>query len=79
MRESITETFGEEVFRLCRKYESNCIKLAEVKNHCIFNLRCKKSGLIPRGLCVVPPMKTKRGFEIAERERAGHAFVKEEL
>ena len=77
LRESFMRRFGKESFGLCRKYESTCLKLAQVKNHCVFNLRCKKSGLIPRGLRVIPPVRTQHGFALAER--VSHAFVREAL
>ena len=53
------------------------MKLGRYKNHCLFNLRCKKMGLVPKCLRVPCLVKSKVGRSIAER--ASHAFVKERL
>ena len=53
------------------------MKLSRYKNQCLFNLRCKKMGLVPKCLRVPCLVKSKVGRSIAER--ASHAFMKERL
>ena len=77
LKECFVKGYGEETFRLSRSYSNALVGLARWKNHVVFNLRCKKAGVIPRSLRVACPIKTERGRAIANN--AGRAFVRERL
>ena len=66
LRECFIKKLDTESFRLAREYESACVKLSRYKNHCIFNLRCKKQGVVPKSLRVPCYVKS-RGHRIAEK------------
>ena len=48
LRECFSQRSGEEGLRLACEYESTCLKLGRYKNHSIFNMRCKKTGLVSK-------------------------------
>ena len=77
LRECFIKKSGADGFRLARDYERTCMKLSRYKNHCIFNLRCNKQGLVPKGLRVPCFVQSEEGRRIAER--AGRSFVRERL
>ena len=68
---------GEEGFRFARRYEATCLKLSRYSNHTIFNHRCKKLGVVPRGLRVPCLVRTAEGKRIADK--ASREFVRERL
>ena len=53
------------------------MKLGKCKNHAVFNLRCKKIGLVRRSLQCRSPVPSFRARKITER--AGHQLVRERL
>ena len=77
LRECFIKISGADCFRLARDCECTCVKLSKYKNHCIFNLRCKKQGVVPKGLRVPCYVKSERGQRNAEK--ASQSFVRELL
>lgn len=47
--------------------------LAKQRCHLHFNHRCKNENILPKSLCIRPPVRSKKGFELARRH--GFAFL----
>ena len=62
---------------MARKYETGLHRKARCTNHHIFSLRCRNEKVIPVSLRIRPLVRTKQGFEIAER--ASKAFLNEQV
>jgi len=60
-----------------QKYGKTLKNLAHFKNHLAFSLRCKNADIIPSSLMIKPPVKTRRGFAMANR--MGMLFLKERI
>ena len=74
LKQDLRYCYEEETVNLSER----CFeKLARYKNHVVFNLRCKSSGVIPPCLRLRPPLKTARSQRIAER--ASEAFLQERI
>ena len=77
LKQELRNRYGRETTNLVKSYERCVEKLARYKNHVVFNLRCKSSGVVPPCLRVRPPLKTVRAQRIAER--ASEGFLQERI
>ncbi len=53
---------------------ASCVEFAHIlspfsqrKNNHIFSLRCKDENVVPECLPIIPPLKTREGYRIAQR------------
>jgi len=60
-----------------QSYEKTLHKLARFSNHLIFNIRCSKAKLTPLSLRIQPPIRTGKGYRIAEQ--ASKKFLQERI
>ena len=77
LRKTITDRYGPETATNWRKWEKLNIKLARERNHLTFMCRCRDNNIIPAGLNIKLPVKTKQGKLIAER--TSRALVRERV
>ena len=70
----LRERYRSNTQKLVREYERCLHKQARFNNHHIFNLRCRDEGEIPPSLQIAPPVRTAKGYRIAEQ--ASRAFLK---
>ena len=66
-KESFVKAHGKDTWDLAKKLENVYVKLGKCKNHVVFNLRCKKMGLVPRSLHFRFPVPSVRARKIMER------------
>ena len=59
--------------KFTRRYVNTAMKMARQKEHIAFNTRCRRYHLVPKSLCIKPPVDTYEGKRIAQR--AGFQFL----
>ena len=77
LREYIKTKHDAETARITWNHEKTLHKIARQTNHLIFNIRCSKAGLLPSSIQILPPIRTKRGYDIAEK--AAGRFLRERI
>ena len=70
----IRTTFGLEALKHARVYEHTSYKINKFKDHLHFNHRLKENNCLPPSLQFNSPIKSKKGFEIANR--SGMAYLR---
>ena len=73
----ILSEYGKETVALIRCYSKGKESIARHRNNIIFDLRCKKHGILPPSLRIKPPIPTVEGQRIARQ--AGQQFLNEHL
>ena len=53
---------GNEVFKAANDYCDYHVKLAKAKQQLNFNLRCKRTNIIPKSLQMRPPIQTQEAI-----------------
>ena len=64
-----SEVFYKEACQYCKLHE----KLAKVRQQLNFDMRCKRSNVLPQTLRFTPPIKTPQGWSTARR--MGRAYL----
>ena len=65
LKNYITRTYGEKIKNQISVFEKSLSRKANLTNQLTFNLRCKKTRLIPKSLFFQPLIKTTQGKKIA--------------
>ena len=73
----ILSEYWKEIVALIRRYSKEKESIARHRNNIIFDLRCKKHGILPPSLRIKPPIPTVEGQRIARQ--AGQQFLNEHL
>ncbi len=63
----IRENYDRNMLSACRRSVTTAVKLSRQKQHLVFNLRCKRYGLVPNSLRVRPLVRNHQGYHVAAR------------
>ena len=77
IRTTLRSKYGQSCIDLQRKYERCTEETVRFRNHIAFNLRCKREGVIPKGLRMRAPINTEKGKRIADV--ASRQFLNERI
>ena len=72
LKNYITRTYEEKIKNQISVFEKSLSRKANLTNQLAFNLRCKKTGLIPKSLFFQPLIKTTQGKKIAGKNSELH-------
>jgi len=79
LKNYLRHLYGEDTVKLINRIQSTASKITRTKNHIIFLLRCRDNKLIPTGLKLKSPYKSKDADKILQdaskkllRERINH-------
>ena len=76
-KDHVKRTYGTDSVTLVSRYSKCAEGIARHRNNIIFDLRCKKAGLLPPSLRIRSPISTGRGIRIATR--ASQQFLNEHI
>ena len=63
----LQDFFGRDTRRLADRYTNELLRNAKIRETLAFNLRCKRTNVIPRTLIQRPPIRSQEGFKIAKQ------------